>query len=91
MTTLDWQGWMQAVAALGAVLLLIWGAARALRASPLAAGGQRPGRRLRVEEVLALDPRRRLLLLRCDEREVLLVTGGAQDLVIGWLPPDPPA
>jgi hypothetical protein len=31
--------WLQAAAALAAVLLLIWGAARALRASPLAWAG----------------------------------------------------
>jgi flagellar protein FliO/FliZ len=90
--TLDWQGLMQAAAALGAVLLLIWGGARALRASPLAAGGPRPGRRLRIEEALALDPRRRVLLLRCDGRECLVLTGGGQDVMLGWLPvQEPPA
>lgn len=90
--TLDWQGLMQAAAALSAVLLLIWGGARALRAFPLATGAQSPGRRLRVEEALAIDPRRRVLLLRCDGRECLLLTGGAQDVSLGWLPPkDPPA
>jgi flagellar protein FliO/FliZ len=46
----------------------------------------RPGRRMAVQEVLALDARRRLLLLRCDGREVLLLTGGNQDALIGWLP-----
>jgi len=91
MTGLDWQAALQAAGALVAVLLLIWGAARALRASPLAAARQRPGRRLRIEEVLPLDPRRRLLVLRCDGREVLVLTGGAQDLLLGWLPQDPPA
>ncbi|MBK1661981.1 hypothetical protein CKO45_27700 [Paracraurococcus ruber] len=45
-----------------------------------------PGRRLAVAEALALDPRRRLLLVRCDDRELLLLTGGGQDAVIGWLP-----
>lgn len=90
--TLDWQGWIQAVAALGAVLLLIWGGARVLRGSPLAAGAPRPGRRLRLEESLAIDPRRRVLLLSCDGRDLLVLTGGAQDLTIGWLPPrEPPA
>ena len=85
--TLDGQGLVQAAGALGAVLLLAWGGARLLRASPLAAGALRPGRRLRVEEVLAVDPRRRLLLLSCDGRECLVLTGGGQDALLGWLPP----
>ena len=41
--------------------------------------------RLRVLESLSLDPRRRLLLVRCDNRCVLLMTG-QQDQVVGWLP-----
>jgi flagellar protein FliO/FliZ len=44
------------------------------------------GHRLAVLEALAIDPRRRLHLVRCDERTVLLLTGGAEDLVVGWLP-----
>ena len=83
----------QAAGTLAAVLLLAWGGARLLRASPLAAGAARPGRRLRLEEVLAVDPRRRVLLLSCDGREMLLLTGGAgPDVMLGWLlPRDPPA
>jgi flagellar protein FliO/FliZ len=85
----DLAGALQAAAALAAVLLLAWGGARLLRASPLAA--TRPGRRLQVQESLAIDPRRRLLLIRCDAREALLITGGAQDVWLGWLPQaDPP-
>lgn len=76
--------WLQAAGALGAVLLLAWLAARALRASPLAA--HRPGRRLQLQESLALDARRRLLLVRCDGRELLLLTGGTEDRLLGWLP-----
>ena len=26
------------------------------------------------------------VLLRCDGREALLLTGGAQDVMLGWLP-----
>lgn len=73
----------RAAAALAAVLLLIWGAARLLRRTPLAA---QPGRRLQVAETLALDARRRLVLARCDDREVLLLVGGVTDLQLGWLP-----
>lgn len=46
---------------------------------------------LRLEQALALDARRRLLLVRCGPRRLLLLTGGAQDQVVGWLdPPDSP-
>jgi flagellar protein FliO/FliZ len=46
----------------------------------------RPGRRLAVIEAAAIDPRRRLVLARCDGREVLLLVGGTTDQVVGWLP-----
>jgi flagellar protein FliO/FliZ len=36
--------------------------------------------------VLALDSGRRLHLVRCEGRDVLLLTGGPQDVVVGWLP-----
>jgi flagellar protein FliO/FliZ len=83
--TLDPETWLKAAGALGAALLLAWLGARALRASPLAA---RPGRRLQLQETLALDSRRRLLLLRRDGREMLLMTGGTEDRVILRLPPE---
>lgn len=81
--TLDTGPWMQAGAALAGVLLLLWLAARGLRATGMAG---RQGKRLTLQEVLAVDARRRLLLVRCDGREVLLLTGGGQDSVLGWLP-----
>jgi flagellar protein FliO/FliZ len=77
--------WLTAVGALVAVLALVLLGGRALRASGLAPGA-RPGARLGVQESLALDARRRLTLVRCDGRDVLLLTGGAQDQVVGWLP-----
>jgi flagellar protein FliO/FliZ len=40
---------------------------------------------LRLEQVLALDARRRLLLVRCGPRRVLLLTGPGHDTVVGWL------
>jgi flagellar protein FliO/FliZ len=45
------------------------------------------GSRLVAVQSLALDQRRRLHLVTCDGRQVLLLTGGAQDVVVGWLPP----
>jgi flagellar protein FliO/FliZ len=77
-----------ALLSLIAVLALIFGAGRVARAGflapRLAAGG-----RVSLVQVLALDPRRRLNLVRCDARHVLILTGGAQDVVVGWL--DAPA
>ena len=45
--------------------------------------------RLEITQALTLDPRRRLLLVRCDGRHLLILTGGTQDVSLGWL--EPPA
>ena len=79
---------LSAAAALAFVVCLIWLAGRALRmtraaALPLA------GKRLAVTDSLALGPRKRLLLIHCDGKELLLLTGGTQDVLLGWLPPKP--
>ena len=75
---------LAALAALGAVLGLVLLGARAARASGLGQVGT--GRRLVLQETLALDRVRRLHVLRCDGRDLLLVTGGGADVVVGWLP-----
>jgi flagellar protein FliO/FliZ len=82
--TLTLMDWLTAGAALLLVLGLILLLARLLRATGFAP--QTTGQRLKLQEVLALDARRRLLILRCDGRDVLLLTGGPQDLCLGWLP-----
>ena len=46
-------------------------------------------RTLVVEHSLALDARRRLVLIRCEGRQLLLLTGGPQDVLVGWLGPKP--
>lgn len=53
---------------------------------------QRPatGRLLAVQDVLALDTRHRLYLVKCEQRRVLLLVGGAQDTVVGWLDHEEP-
>jgi flagellar protein FliO/FliZ len=82
---------LTAIAALVAVLALIWLAGRAARFSGMA---QRPasGRLLEVQDVISLDARRRLHVVKCEDRRVLLLTGGTQDLVVGWLDQkEPPA
>jgi flagellar protein FliO/FliZ len=77
------QTMITASAALAGVLLLILLAARVVRVTRF--GRAHGGGRLRVEESLALDPRRRLVLVSCDGRGLLLLTG-TQDQVVGWLP-----
>ncbi len=72
-----------ALAALAGVLILIMLLARGARRlgwAPVAAGSGT--RRLAVEEALPIDGRRRLLLLRCDNRPMLLLTGGPQDVLM---------
>jgi flagellar protein FliO/FliZ len=76
---------LTAVAALVVVLALVWLGARAARLTGLA---PRPmgTRILALQDALALDSRRRLLVVRCGARDVVLLTGGGQDVVVGWLP-----
>jgi flagellar protein FliO/FliZ len=84
-----------ALAALAAVLALVWlfqwvarsGVWRRL----MPRGTANPARRLAIADALALDPRRRLHLIRCDSQEVLILTGGPQDVLLGWLPMKEPA
>jgi len=81
--TIDPTSWIAAAGALAAVIALILLIGRLARRAGLA---PQSGARLRIEETVALDTRRRLVLVRCDGRSLLLLTGGAQDQVVGWLP-----
>lgn len=76
-----------AIAALLAVVALILLGARVLRATRPGLprdGGQTLG----IRGMLALDARRRVYLITCQNRQVLVLTGGGADVVLGWLPPD---
>jgi hypothetical protein len=57
-------------------LVLPWGAVATIPAAPT---------RLVVEQTCMVDGKRRLLLIRCDEQRVLLLTGGPADLVVSLL------
>ncbi|MDE2006152.1 MAG: flagellar biosynthetic protein FliO [Rhodospirillales bacterium] len=70
-------------AVLALIALIAWIARRFGFAVPVRPGGPAP---LALEASLALDPRRRLLLLRIADRRLLLLTGGGADLPLGWLP-----
>ncbi len=78
---------LTAAAALIAVLGLIWLAGRAARLTGLARRPAGSGRLLSVVDVIALDSRRRLHLVRCADRQVVLLTGAGQDVVVGWIEP----
>ena len=75
---------LTAIAALSVVLALICLAGRLARFGGLT---QRPNasRLLAVLDVLPLDTRRRLYLVKCERRTFLLLVGGSRDTVIGWL------
>ena len=77
-----------ALGALAVVLVLIWGLAAAARRFGLAPAARvtaTGGLGLAVAASVALDPRRRAVLLRCGARHVLVLTGGPQDLLLGWV------
>jgi flagellar protein FliO/FliZ len=77
------QAILTAGAALGAVLGIIVLAGRGARMLRLAQ--PTVGRRLILREALALDRTRRLHLVACDGRELLLMTGGGTDQFVAWL------
>lgn len=72
-------------AALAAVLGMVVLAGRGARMLRLAQPAT--GRRLVLGEVLALDRTRRLQLVSCDGRELLLLVGSGSEQVVSWLPP----
>jgi flagellar protein FliO/FliZ len=69
-----------AAGALSVVLALIWLSNRAVRSGVL--GLAPPSGRLRVLQSVALDAKRRVVLLQCDGMEVLLLTGGPADVLL---------
>jgi flagellar protein FliO/FliZ len=76
------------VTATGALLLVLALVAFAARLMRMGGWLHRspPGKLLAVQESVALDTRRRLHLVQCGQRQVVLLTGGSQDVVVGWLP-----
>ncbi|HIJ63618.1 MAG TPA: hypothetical protein HPQ04_13065 [Rhodospirillaceae bacterium] len=81
---MDMEPYLRALLALVGVLGLITGGAWIARKTGLGSGrlGARGKRRLSIVETMALDGRRRLVLVRRDEAEHLLLIGGGADLVI---------
>lgn len=75
---------LSALGVLAAVVGLVLIAGRITSRLPLSAKAG-AGRTLVLRESIALDPRRRVHLLQCGQRQVVLLTGGSQDIVVGWV------
>lgn len=87
--------YMTALFALGAVIVLIvlgvWLLKLVFRVSSNGVRGR--NRRLAIVDSLVVDQKRQLLIVRRDNVEHLILTGGSQDLVVeaGIVPPEPAA
>ena len=79
---------LPALAALAAVLGFILISGRIAQMTRLGRQPHGKSGRLALVGSLSLDPRRRLVLVQCDQRCVLVLTG-QQDQVLGWLPEVP--
>jgi flagellar protein FliO/FliZ len=75
---------LSALAALAAVLALVCLVGRLARFGGFTQRA-RTGHSLAVQDMLALDSRRRLYLVTVDQRRVLLLVGDGRESVIGWL------
>lgn len=81
MTTVDYLRFLAALmAVLAAIGLLAW-LARRFRLGGLAGSTMRSGR-LEIVETLSIDGRQRLLLIRRDDREHLLLMGPERSMVV---------
>ena len=70
------------VAVTGMILLVRFG----FRLTGLAAPRPGAGGALSLDASLSLDTKRRVCLVSCQGRQVLLLTGGTSDILLGWLP-----
>jgi flagellar protein FliO/FliZ len=75
--------WARALFALIATLALIVGVAYGARRLGLLQPNGAAPKRMRIAESLMLDPRRRMVIVRCDDREHLILLGPGGDIVVG--------
>lgn len=75
---------LKLVASLAFVMALMGGLALLVRKLGLAENARLsgPAKRLKVVEALPLDPRRRAVLLRCDDKEHLVILGPNGETVV---------
>lgn len=79
---MDLLDWARTLFALIATLALIVGAAYAARRLGMLQPGGPGIKRMRVTETLLIDTRRRMVIVRVDEREHVLLLGPGGDLVV---------
>lgn len=80
---------VSATAALGAVLGLVLLSAAAARRFGFARPGpprSRTHARLAIQASLPLDRLRTVHIIRCDGRDLAVLTGGSSDVALGWMP-----
>jgi len=84
-TAPEWMGYVRALLALvfvAGLIFLFAGIAKKTGLDKRLAGNKGGTRRLEVMETLYLDPKHRMVLVRCGTREHLLLVGTAGDLLI---------
>ena len=79
---MDWLDWARSLFALIATLALIVGVAYGARRLGMLQPGAQGPKRMRVTDSLMLDPRRRMVIVRCDEREHLILLGPGGDILV---------
>ena len=79
---MDWLDWARSLFALIATLALIVGVAYGARRLGMLQPGANGPKRMRVTESLMLDPRRRMVIVRCDDKEHVLLLGPGGDVVV---------
>ncbi|HVK79544.1 MAG TPA: flagellar biosynthetic protein FliO [Verrucomicrobiae bacterium] len=80
---MDLLDWARSLFALIATLALILGVAYGARRLGMLQPTAQGPRRLKISESLMIDPRRRLVIVRCDGREHLMLLSPAGDVVVG--------
>ncbi|MBX9747576.1 MAG: flagellar biosynthetic protein FliO [Hyphomonadaceae bacterium] len=86
---MDWLDWARSLFALIITLALIVGVAYAARRLGMLQPQGQGARRMKVTESLMLDPRRRMVIVRCDDREHLILLGPGGDVVVADQPAKP--
>lgn len=74
--------WARSLFALIATLGLILGVAYGARRLGMLQANGPAQKRMRVTESLMLDPRRRMVIVRCDDREHVILLSPAGDVVV---------
>lgn len=89
---MDFLDWARALFALIATLALIVGVAYGARRLGMLQPGAAGVKRMRITETLLIDTRRRMVIVRVDEREHVLLLGPGGDVVVGDMAAkEPPA